>query len=87
MYAGTPDAGSNVDAGVTIKCLLDGRPVHATLKYPMPLASHILPDGTLDLSVAAIQDLADMYKTGIGGIARLSDGEAITDFVSGKLDK
>lgn len=86
-YAGPVPAGVNIDTGVTCSVQLDGRPEKASLKWPTPLPSLFLPDGTLNVADAAVVAVQDMYGTGLGGIARLSDGEAISSIISGKLDK
>ena len=79
-----PAAGSNVDSGVTVSCSLaaGGK---AALKWPMPDPTLINPDGSLDLTAEAVTNLEDGYKA--GGEALISDGEIVTAFISGKLDK
>lgn len=86
-YAGPVPAGVNIDTGVTCSVQLDGRPEKASLKWPTPLPSLFLGDGTLNTADALVVAVQDMYGTGVGGIARLSDGEAISSIISGKLDK
>lgn len=86
-FADVVPAGVNVDTGCTAQVQLDGRPERATLKWPTPSASLFLAGGVLNTADAAVVTLADTYGTGLGGIARLSDGEAISSILSGKLDK
>lgn len=86
-YTGSPAAGSNVDTGVTMKVQLDGRAERASLKWPTPAAAIINPDGTVDLNDLAVQGIEALYQTTGTNVARLSDGEAIEEFLSGTLDK
>ena len=87
VYAGAAGAGSNVDTGVTMSCQLDGRSEKAALKWPTPDPAILNPDGTVDLTNAQVIAVQDMYRDIIGQVAYLSDGESITEFLSGKLDK
>lgn len=86
-YAGAAGAGANVDTGVTMSCQLDGRPERASLKWPTPDPAILNADGTVDLANAQVVVVQDLFVAGIGNVALLSDGENITSFISGKLDK
>lgn len=86
-YAGAAGAGSNVDTGVTMACQLFGRPERASLKWPTPDPAILNADGTVNLANAQVIAVQDLYVDGIGQVAYLSDGESITGFVSGSLDK
>jgi len=86
-YAGAAGAGSNVDTGVTMSCQLANRPERAALKWPTPDPTILNGDGTVDLSNAAVVAVRDLYVDGVGQVAYLSDGESITGFISGSLDK
>lgn len=84
-WATVVPAGVNIDTGCTASCQLAGRPEKAALKWPTPLPSLFLPDGTLNVSDAAVVALSAIYEA--AGIATLSDGESITGILSGSLDK
>lgn len=87
IYAGAPTAGSNVDTGVTIQCQLSGRPEKASLKWPTPLPDYINVDGSVDIADPLVAAISALYEAGVGQVAYLSDGESISGFVSGSLDK
>jgi hypothetical protein len=84
-FAGAVPAGVNIDTGMTISCQLAGRSARAALKVPTPDPAVINADGTVNLADVNVAALEALYQA--AGIARLSDGEAITGFVSGTLDK
>jgi len=85
-YVAGPAGPSNVDTGVTMSCQLAGRAEKAANKWPTPDTAYINIDGTVDLANALVVAVQNLYVAP-GGVARLSDGETITGFVSGKLDK
>ena len=77
------EAGANVDVGATITALkADGD--KAPLKIPHPLPAAINPDGTIDLTETAMAAFLANYTS---GNVLISDGETVTSFLSGKLDK
>ncbi len=84
-FAG-PAAAGNIDTGVTMRAQLDGRPEKAATKWPMPLDAYILSGGVVDTANALVVAVQNLFVTP-GNIALLSDGEAITGFISGVLDK
>jgi len=84
-FAG-PAAPGNIDTGVTIRAQLDGRSDKAATKWPMPLSDYLQAGGTVDVDDALVQAIEGLYQSP-GNIALLSDGEAITEFISGTLDK
>lgn len=84
--AGTPVAGSNVDTGVTVSCLMADTS-KAALKWPTPKAAIFNPDGSLDLTNADVIDVEALFQAGLGQVAYLSDGETLDSFLSGSLDK
>lgn len=86
-FPGAAQAGANIDTGVTVSCQLAGRPEKASNKWPCPDPAIINPDGTLDLTNADVVVIETLYQTAGLNVARISDGEAITGFISGSLDK
>ena len=81
----SPDAGSNIDAGMTVTVQLAGRDKKATLKWPAPTEAIQQSDGTLILTDTDVAALEDFFQS--GGTGLLSDGELIDSFLTGKLDK
>jgi len=84
--AGSPAAGSNIDAGVTVSCLMEDTS-KAALKWPCPTSDIIASDGSLILTDADVIDVEELFQSGVGQVALLSDGETVVDFLSGQLDK
>jgi hypothetical protein len=85
VVAATPDAGSNVDAGMTATCQLAGRDKKAVLRWPMPTEAILQSDGSLLLTDTDVLAIEDLFQS--GGVAKLSDGELIDSILTGKLDK
>lgn len=84
VYTDTPDAGSNIDEGMTASALkLDNK--LTTIKVPAPVATIFNLDGTLDLVDGIVTAYTNHFL--VGGGFTLSDGENITKLVSGSLDK
>lgn len=78
----TPDA--NNDAGMTaLARKLDNK--LTVLKVPAPDMSVFNPDGQLDVLDALVTAYTDHFK--VGGGFTTSDGENITNLVTGRLDK
>lgn len=86
-YPGVAAAGANVDTGVTMSCQLADRSEKASLKWPTPDPTIINADGTVNLADVNVIAVQNLYVALATNVARLSDGEAITQFLSGKLDK
>jgi len=80
----TVTTGGNVDEGLTaLERKLNNKLV--VIKTPAPINSVFNPDGTLDILDALVTAYTDHFK--VGGGFTVSDGENITDLVSGRLDK
>lgn len=80
----TVTTGANIDEGLTAI----GRKLNnklTVMKVPGPVNSVFNPDGTLDILDAVVTAYTDHFK--VGGGFTVSDGENITDLVSGRLDK
>lgn len=80
---GSLAAGANMDAGLTLSVLKEDN-AKAVLKVPAPLLSVINADGTADITDALITSYVDNW---ISSGWYISDGETVTDLLSGKLDK
>lgn len=83
VYSGTLTTGANRDEGATLK----GRKPDgylATLKIPGPVTSIRQPDGTIDMSDAALVAFINRFTT--GDKLLISDGETISIWISGVLD-
>jgi hypothetical protein len=76
---------SNVDVGCTIRGVsaVDGKTV--ILRVADPLAACINADRTIDLNNATLKDYLDFFIT--SGGALLSDGESVSSWTWGVLDK
>lgn len=82
----TPDEFSNVDEGLSFKCVLAGGGNKAyTLKFPGPRKDYIGSTGLVDLDDADITALLADF-TGALNPMRVSDGETIDHVVQGVLD-
>jgi hypothetical protein len=79
-----PGAGANRDTGATIKVTLDNGKNYA-FRIPMPAASIINVDGSVDVGDADVLALIALFET--GGKLRVSDGNYVTAVLSGSLDK
>lgn len=82
-YSDALEPGANIDVGVTISCDLGGGKT-AALKIPSFDVTAINPDGSLDLTDARVTALQTEY---LSGEPRISDGEIVLGFLSGKLDQ
>lgn len=76
--------GANVDEGLTALARKLNNKL-TVLKVPAPMNAVFNPDGTLDILDAIVTAYTDHFK--VGGGFTTSDGENITDLVSGRLDK
>jgi len=82
--ASAADAASNVDVGATIRCRLDNGKV-AAYKIPgFPLAK-VNPGGGIDVSDADVVAFFANFEAA-GGFT-LSEGNVVTELLSGQLDK
>ena len=82
-----PTANANLDAGATIQGRLAGASgKFASLKLPAPLASYLNPDGTVDLTDATLKALLDKWIPATD-ILLISDGEGVTEWLRGTLDR
>jgi len=79
-----PGAGANRDTGATIRVTLDNGRNYA-FKIPMPAASIINPDGSVDIGDADVLALIALFET--AGYLRVSDGNYVTAVLGGSLDK
>lgn len=84
FYAGVPSGGANVDEGATFSVLLDTPGKKAAIQVPAPIEAARNPDGSIDLANVAIAAYIAHYTS---GSVTASDGETVTSFVSGRLDK
>jgi hypothetical protein len=77
--------GSNTDVGGKVKGIssVDGKTVN--LGIPDPIAAIIRPDYTFDLEDEDLAAFLDNFED--AGIATLSDGETVTSWRFGVLDK
>jgi len=83
-YTDTPDAGANIDEGITlVASKADNK--NGILKVPAPVASVINADGTIDLTDALVTAYVAEFQA--GGEFTFSDGEKVIALVSGRLDK
>lgn len=86
---GTPfvgTAGSNVDVGGTVSGLLtDGNGKKGSLKIPGIIPAAVAADGTLDLTNGLLAAYLDNFEP--AGDCYISDGETVTTWVKGALDK
>jgi len=82
-YAGSLVAGANLDAGITLS-VLKADNEKAVLKVPAPVLTVVNADGTVDITDALVTDYTDNWTAGTW---KVSDGEEVTDLLSGKLDR
>ncbi len=83
-YTDTADAGANVDEGLTLVVdKADSK--RGNLKVPAPINSVFNPDGTADITDAAITAYVANFQA--GGDFLFSDGEEVANIISGRLDK
>lgn len=80
----TVTANANIDQGLTAVARKLNNKL-TVLKVPAPVISVFNPDGSLDILDALVTGYTDLFK--VGGDFTTSDGENITDLVSGRLDK
>lgn len=84
--AGAPIGGSNVDAGMSITAQLATPNKKASIQIPSPVAAVINPDGTIDVTGTEMAALLVAYTQATNYITA-SDGEVVTAFIKGVLDK
>lgn len=78
------ESGANLDAGATLHCRLDNGKQYA-FKIPAIDPDLVNPDGSLDLSAAAITDFIANFES--GGAYRVSEGNYVTAILYGELDR
>lgn len=83
-YATSPASGSNIDAGATIHARLDNGKL-APIHIPAVEATLVNTDGSLKLGETAVTNLETAL--GSGGDWTMSEGNSVTDFASGELDR
>lgn len=80
-------AGGNLDVGATFVGWTDATPPHkAVTKLPGIKATYVAGDGTIDIANADIEDYLEQFIEA-SGEALLSDGEHITAWLRGTLDR
>jgi hypothetical protein len=80
-------AGANVDVGATFSGFItDGDGKKASLKVPGFKAGLVSGDGTVDITQVVVDTYLDEYVSPGNG-ARISDGETISEWIKGSLDK
>lgn len=80
----SPEAGSNLDAGATIHARLNNGKL-APVRIPAFAASLLNADGSVKLDEDAVTDLETAL--GSGGHWTISEGNTVTNFESGELDR
>lgn len=78
------EAGANLDAGATLHVRLDNGKMHA-LKIPAIDPALVNPDGSVDLTSAAITDYVANFLT--TGAYRVSEGNYVVSLLYGELDR
>lgn len=81
-------AGANVDVGATFTGNVYGvEGKKASLKLPGIKASLVNADGTITLTQADIEDWIELWVEATPHTLMLSDGETISSWIRGSLDK
>lgn len=82
-------AGANVDVGATFTGYIygGGNGKKASLKLPGIKAAMLNGDGTVDMADAAIIAFLAYWLEATPAVCQLSDGEEISSWIRGKLDK
>ncbi len=81
----TVTSGANLDAGATFNLSIVGFPAKkAAQKVPAPVLGIINADGTIDMTNAIVTDYAANFTS---GFVLVSDGETVSTFDSGRLDR
>jgi hypothetical protein len=83
-YVDTPTAGANRDEGMTISVSLAVGNKKGSVQVPGPIEAIRNPDGTIDLTAAAMVALEANYTS---GAITASDGETVDGFIKATLDK
>lgn len=83
-YSTSPAAGANVDAGATIHARLNNGKL-APVKVPGVDLDIINADGSVDLTDGAVTNLETAL--GSGGTWTISEGNTVSNFESGELDR
>lgn len=78
-----PAAGANLDEGITLSVELTGNK-KAPIKVPAPVKSFVNADGTVDITDSLVTDFIENWTV---GNFLLSDGDTVTQLLSGKLDR
>lgn len=76
--------GANLDAGMTLHCRLDNGKMYP-LKVPVPDATVINADGSIDISNTLVTDFVANFM--LAGYFRVSEGNYVVSVVSGELDR
>lgn len=84
--AGSPVGGANVDAGMSITAQLETANKKGNIQIPSPVAAVIDSDGSIDLADAIMTALLVNYTQATNKVTA-SDGEEVTAFLKGTLDK
>lgn len=79
----TADATANRDEGATFSVRKADND-KAVVKVPGPVDSIRNPDGTIDITATAVTNFFDNF---LSGVVRVSDGEVMTELISGTLDQ
>lgn len=79
-----PTGGSNVDEGATLSVKKVDTKKHS-LKWPAPVGTLVLTDGSLDLTNAALLAYVENFQA--AGDWTVSDGELIASIVKGSVDE
>jgi len=83
----SPTANANLDAGATIQGRLAGTAgKFASLKIPAPLAAYVNSDGTIDLENVTLKAFLDKWIPATD-LLLISDGEGVTSWLKGTLDR
>jgi len=83
---GSPVSGANVDEGMSISAQLATANKKANIQIPAPVAAIINADGTIDLADALMVTLLGVYTQSTNFVTA-SDGETVTAFLKGTLDR
>jgi len=83
-YAGSPQAGSNIDEGATFRAALDTPNKYASVSVPGIIAAARGANGVIDMTNVDVATWVGFYES---GLVTASDGETVTTIESGVLDK
>lgn len=83
---GSPISGANVDAGMSISAQLATANKKANIQIPAPVAAVIDADGSIDIAGTEMAALLAAYTQATNKVTA-SDGEFVTAWIRGTLDK